>query len=250
MGHVHLAGADGYGFDRRRPGEANLQVFLLGRFEVLSNGSSLQLANDAARLVAYLALRSRPQSRLSVSAALWPDTAQDRASARLRAALWKVRRVERALLVADGCHLKLDHRVAVDAHDLSTPVPLAHGTTSELWRVDDLLPDWDEDWLPLERERVRQLRLHRLEEWGIRLMESGQYRSATEVLQAAVAAEPLRESARRLLIAAHVEAGNVAEAVRQYDEFAGLLRKELGVCPTSAMQELVRKLVDARPGRG
>ena len=46
---------------------------------------------------------------------------------------------------------------------------------------------------------------------------------------AAVAAEPLRESARRVLIRAYRAEGNVADAVRQFESFRTVLRDELGV---------------------
>lgn len=42
----------------------------------------------------------------------------------------------------------------------------------------------------------------------------------------AVAADPLRESARRQLILVHIEEGNFAEALRQYDVYRKLLRAE------------------------
>jgi DNA-binding SARP family transcriptional activator len=44
----------------------------------------------------------------------------------------------------------------------------------------DLLPGWDEDWLQLERERHRQLRIHALEALSQRLTSGGQYAAAID----------------------------------------------------------------------
>jgi hypothetical protein len=44
---------------------------------------------------------------------------------------------------------------------------LAEALAANLY--EDLLPAWDDDWLVLERERHRQLRLHALENLSARL---------------------------------------------------------------------------------
>ena len=59
----------------------------------------------------------------------------------------------------------------------------------------DLLPDWDEDWIQFERERLRQLRVHALEALCRRLSECGRHEEAVDAGQATMAAEPLREAA-------------------------------------------------------
>ena len=62
---------------------------------------------------------------------------------------------------------------------------------------------------------------------------------AVEAAMAAVAAEPLRESAQRVLIAAHMAEGNTFEAVRQFDAFALLLDDALGIEPSEATRALL-----------
>ena len=57
----------------------------------------------------------------------------------------------------------------------------------------DLLEDWDEDWVTFERERVRQLRLHRLEQLSDRACAAGHFGLA---LQAALAVAGLFAAAR------------------------------------------------------
>jgi DNA-binding SARP family transcriptional activator len=55
----------------------------------------------------------------------------------------------------------------------------------------------------------------------------------------AVAEEPLRESAQRALVAAHLVAGDAAAARTAYADFADLLRTTLGVAPSRRINELV-----------
>ena len=56
---------------------------------------------------------------------------------------------------------------------------------------------------------------------------------------AAVAGEPLRESAHRALITAYLAEGNRSEALRQYRFFRHLLADELGLEPSPLMESLV-----------
>jgi DNA-binding SARP family transcriptional activator len=48
----------------------------------------------------------------------------------------------------------------------------------------------------------------------------------------AISAEPLRESAHRSLIKAHIAEGNLTEARRAYLAYRGLVQRELGVLPS------------------
>ncbi|WP_236681061.1 AfsR/SARP family transcriptional regulator [Streptomyces siderophoricus] len=108
------------------------------------------------------------------------------------------------------------------------------------------MPDWPDEWVTTERERFRQIRLHALEALCRRLTELGEHRSAIDAGLSAVAADPLRETAQRVLMEAHLAEGNLSEAVRQYRTYAGLLRRELGVEPTVHLTSLLPQA--ARPG--
>jgi DNA-binding SARP family transcriptional activator len=106
----------------------------------------------------------------------------------------------------------------------------------------DLLPDWYDDWVLIERERFRQLRLHALEALCEALGGAGAYGMAIEAGLACVAAEPLRESAHRALMKVHLAEGNPAEAVRQYRLYRKLAAEELGLAPSGQMQHIVQAL--------
>jgi DNA-binding SARP family transcriptional activator len=85
----------------------------------------------------------------------------------------------------------------------------------------------------MERERVRQRILHALEALSEWLAAAGRFADAVEAAMLATSAEPLRESAQRALIRAHAAEGNLTEARRSYRSYQDLLRRELGVAPSS-----------------
>jgi DNA-binding SARP family transcriptional activator len=226
-----------------------VQVFLtmLGGFELRSRGERVILPPSAERVVAYLALHQGPASRSNVAGNLWLDVSEDRAMGNLRSALWRLRRPGVSIVETAGDHLFLAADVEVDFRELSMAARrLMDGApstdTTQLERLatsSDLLLDWYEDWVLLEREHFRQLRLQALERLALELTACGQYGRAVETALAAVATEPLRESAHRALISVHLAQGNRGEAIRQYCIYKRLMREELDLEPSGQIDELI-----------
>jgi DNA-binding SARP family transcriptional activator len=146
------------------------------------------------------------------------------------------------LSLAPGLTIDVQERVACARRILEGRTTYHDTDLDELVGDGDLLADWYEDWLLIERERLRQLRLHALEALGGQLLADGRFGSAVEAGLAAVNSEPLRESAQRLLISAHLAEGNAADALRQYDRYSMLLGRELGLAPSAKMTTLVSGL--------
>jgi DNA-binding SARP family transcriptional activator len=105
----------------------------------------------------------------------------------------------------------------------------------------DLLPEWDDQWVVIDRERLRQLRLHALESLAEQCVRAGRFGDAIEACQLAVGAEPLRDSAHRTLIRAYLAEGNRAMAVRHFELYENLLRAELGLEPPAEVRDLVSR---------
>jgi len=103
----------------------------------------------------------------------------------------------------------------------------------------ELLPDWYDDWVVFERERLRELRLHALEALAARWVEERRYAEAVEAALAAVHAEPLRETAQRVLLQAYIAEGNRARAIRHFANYKVLLAQELGIEPARATAALL-----------
>ncbi len=109
-----------------------------------------------------------------------------------------------------------------------------------LWQ--ELLPGWYDDWILLERERHRQLVLLALEALSEHCTDIGRFDAAVLAALAAVEREPLRESAHRALIRAHLADGNVAEAMRRFRLYEQLAQDDLGVDPSPKMTALLEGL--------
>jgi DNA-binding SARP family transcriptional activator len=176
------------------------------------------------------------------------DTTEDRASANLRTALWKLHSLRDRLVHGFGRYLEVAPDVSVDLKEL---VARARGLIAaaddddevdlaEVGELDaDLLPHWDDDWVLFERERLRQLRVHAMEALCRRLSQAGRHGEAVDAGLSAVAAEPLRESGQRVLIEAHLEEGNLYEARRQFEIYRSLLWEQLRVFPSVSLCSLV-----------
>lgn len=213
------------------------------------------LPHGAQRLLAHLCLAGRPP-RAAVAGHLWPDVPEVHAQGSLRSALWRLNKVAPGLVEVSGHCLSLSAGVRVDVRELGEWArrvrdPRCRPDDVEVPDVGlrgDLLPGWYDDWVLLERERLRQLRLHALELAAERLAAAGRYGDALQAAYAAMRAEPLRESAHRTVVRVHLAEGNVGEATRAYEQFRALLADELGVAPSGQMLDLVRSA--GADGRG
>ncbi|MBB3084068.1 AfsR/SARP family transcriptional regulator [Geodermatophilus sabuli] len=179
---------------------------------------------------------------------LWPDVPEEHAQGSLRSALWRLQKAAPGLLDVSGDALTLAAGVRVDVRELEewarkVSTPDAGGADLEITCAGlhgELLPGWCDDWVLLERERLRQLRMHALEVLAVRLATVGRHGEALQAAYTAVGEEPLRESAHRAVVRVHLAEGNLAEAVRAYEQFRTRLLDELGIVPTEQMTRLIR----------
>jgi DNA-binding SARP family transcriptional activator len=223
-----------------------VELRLLGGFELALAGEPIGMPRSAQRVLAFLALQSKPVDRAYVAGTLWIDAPEVRAHASLRSSLWRIRHVCPRLVTGRGQQLRLDDDVGVDLRASMDAARQALAGEAlyvhPLLLSGDLLPDWYDDWLVLERERHRQLRLHALDYLCERLVDAGRFDDALEVGLAAITTEPLRESAHRSVIRIYLAEGNAAEAIRQYHLFRRLLREQLGLEPSTLLQRLIAGL--------
>jgi DNA-binding SARP family transcriptional activator len=228
----------------------SVRLSLFGGFTLNVASRRVLLPRHARRVLAYLALatsRTNDIDRRLLAERLWPDSSADRSAASLRTALWRIRREATGLVHTDTERVSLGRGVAVDVHGfrclvarlLSTDYEPQPEELQSLIDAVDVLPTWDEDWLVLPREQLRQKRLAALESAARRLCQQGRFLPAIELMLVVIAAEPLRESAHAMLIDTHLRQGNTADARWQLLSFARELWSELSVHPSP---ELLRKL--------
>lgn len=228
-----------------------VNLSLLEGFDLRCDGRPVLLPVTAQRVVAFLALHDHDLQRPYVAGSLWREATEERASANLRSALWRIHRSGLHLVQAGRNYLGLAPDVRVDVRELLSQARALLGgdpdvTVDERFLAMDLLPDWYDEWLIVEREPLRQLRLHALEALTERLIAEGKYGHAANAALAAVRAEPLRETPHRLLVTLHLLEGNRVEALREYRAYKESLWNELRIEPSPRMEEAVVELTVAR----
>jgi DNA-binding SARP family transcriptional activator len=227
-------------------GHARLGIQLMGRFRLSTGLRSHDLPTSATRVIAFLALRPVAHQRSHVAGQLWPDVTEQRARANLRNAVWKANTAVDGLVEGDTETIRLCENVEVDiallqaaARELLGRSGPIDGSISPHIFAEEMLLGWDDDWALFERERIKQLCLHALEALSVMHLEAGAPAAAIDAALFAVRLEPLRESAHRAISRAHLEEGNMAQAVRQFKTYREILNRELGLLPSAGYHELL-----------
>jgi DNA-binding SARP family transcriptional activator len=227
-----------------------MELDLLGSFRLRRDGEPVRLAMNSQRLLCFLALHDGFLLRHYVAGSLWGDTTDRQAAGSLRSALWRLGVLTPVLIEIADAHMRLFPSVRVDvrasdafARRVLEPEQELSGTDLEDARLaEDLLPDWTEDWVLTRRDHHTQLRVRALEALCLRLSAAGRAGAAVQAGMLATAGDPLRESAHRALVIAHLSEGNLAAAAKQYAALRWLLWEELGVEPSAETKALVAVL--------
>jgi len=238
---------------------AGTVLHLLAGPYVTVDGRRWDPPEGARRVLVLVALHVGRLPRGRVASALWPSCDEDRAAGNLRSSLWRLRGAGVHLLDVDRSSVGLAAGIVVDVRLVGDrAVRLINGAPrpedlamDRAWaEALDLLPGWYEDWALLERERIRHRALHGLDALSRELVRRGRCGEAIDAALAAVAAEPLRETAHRRLIEAHLAEGNVVEALRAHRAYADLVDRELGVSASEQLRDLVQPQAVRLPAPG
>src|SRR5262245_9567836 len=245
---------------------ALVAVKILGGFEAQTGaGRALILPTKKSQaLFAYLALHpDRPCSRETLTALLWGDTPDLQARQSLRQAVYHIRRAlgedrldivggETVTLPAaalDVDALNFERRVRLATPEaLDAALGLYRGDLLEGLAIKEAAFD---EWLLVERERLRELALEALARVLGSYMKAGDNERAIQSALRLLALDPLQEAAHRALMRLYVREGRRAAALRQYQTCVGILQKELGAEPEPETQQLYQQIVPQpamRPG--
>ena len=226
---------------------------MLGSFRVRVEGEEIDFPPIVQRAIAYLAVVRRPIPRNVMVETLWPEGPEARGRARLRNVIWKANSTVSGLVVSREMGVDLSHEATVDYSLARAACHQALGSGGRPGVLphdadllfEDLLPDWDEEWLDSERRAYNMFRVRALEREARRLFHGGRFFEAEQACEAIIASEPYRESARLLLAELHLAEGNGGLAMQELVGFTELLRQELGVAPNGEIQRLISSLAEA-----
>src|SRR2546423_2080291 len=242
------------------------RIELCGRLLVEIDGEGLQGAlpgRQGRLLFAYLVLnRGRPVRRDELVDALWSENGQpESADALLRPPLSRLRKALGPGRVEGRTELTLvlppdawvDWEVAHAALS-RTRDALGKGDHRAAWdaanEVADIagggaLPGLEADWIDERRRELADLRVEALEAAAAAgaVLGGAHLAGAERAAHAAVQAAPFRESARAALMEVLRAGGNVAEALRVYEDLRTMLRDELGTPPSARVMALHERLL-------
>ncbi len=255
-----------------------LSLDLLGTFSATLDGHAIGSfrSNKVRALLAYLAVEAgRPHSRASLAALFWPESSDQDALRNLRVTLHRLRRAlddaaagagDRALQIV-GSQIQLDREVVT----LDVAVFLdrleevsAHGHTSSdlcalcVERLEqavvlyggELLAGFElvdappfEEWVLVERERLRRLCLWALGTLALAYEQQGELEQALALARRELALDSYREESYRRIMRLLALSGKRSEAIACFMECQRVLVDELGIEPdaeTIALGERIR----------
>lgn len=243
------------------------RIQLCGRFVAEIDGARIEeeLPGRKGRMVfAYLVLkRGRPLPRDELLVAGWGEDFPVEARSALSVLLSKLRhgvgadrlrgRAEIELLLPRGTFV--DAEAALEgAHRAESYVAERHwaqawGPAGVAYHVATrpFLTGLEAPWIDEWRRRLQDVRLRGLECFAAASLGLGGPALAQAEERARMLTElaPYRESGHCLLLEALERRGNVAEALRAHERLRVLLREELGVAPSAAVQAIHRRLLQS-----
>jgi DNA-binding SARP family transcriptional activator len=243
------------------------RIQLCGRFIADIDGSRIEdaLPGRLGRILfAYLVLnRGRPVPRDTLLMAGWGEDAPAEARNALNVLLSKLRhglgaghlrgRTEIELLLPPA--IFVDAEAALEgAHRAESAI--AEGRWAQAWgpagiayhvATRPFLTGLEAPWIDVWRRRLDEVRVRGLECFAAASLGLGGPALAQAEERARMLTElaPYRETGHHLLMEALARRGNVAEALRAYERLRVLLRTELGIAPSPAVQGVHRRLLES-----
>jgi adenylate cyclase len=247
-----------------RSAVAKLEISLFGglwaRFP-MGRGVALPGRKDCA-LLGYLAVSPGvPFPREKLASLLWGNSGDRQARDSLKQSLLRLRRslgpTASMLLVTNrrsvtlvGDHVAVDVALFEKLLDDATPEALERALG--LYRG-DLLDGTQvrdpafEDWLLIERQRLRGLAIEAATRLMMQSLAAGSLDRAVTAARRLLSLEPLHEAACRLLMQAHADRGERAQGLKLFESLRDRLWQELGVRPEPDTVELYQSIRQQRP---
>jgi DNA-binding SARP family transcriptional activator len=243
----------------------HVRFSLLGRCEIATRHFPLiTFPKSCEGLVAMLAMsKGKGVDRFRAAQLLWPDYGEQRARQNLSTALWRLKSAHRSLesLFAQDCssriHFAPDVRFSSDvqrfellasgilAGQAKRPraIQVLRERRAEALYNGQAFLGIDAEWADVERERLHTLFLDLLHHMALGRFEHGEIADCIRIGQQLITLDPYREDVHRLLMRAHMKAGNRAKAILQYRMCEGEISQALGTAPMPETVELYESFI-------
>ncbi len=219
-----------------------LEITTFGGLTILHQGEPVTglASRKAEALLVYVACAARPRPREVLAELLWDERTQARASSNLRVVLSSLRKQLASFvdITRDSVALNPDAQVWVDATVFEERLDSGHVEEAAALYHGDFLEGYFvrgsrgfEDWLTLERERLRQKVLEALGDLVAIHLKTGRYREGIPHARRLVQLDPYLEEAHCQLMRLQAYSGERGAALTQYETCRRILEEELGVEP-------------------
>ncbi len=237
-----------------------LEINLLGDPSINLPGqvTPLALLAKGQALLYYLATTRQPAARQRLAGLLWSDQPEEDARRNLRVTLNAVQQALPGALLAGRAEISLDLTgCRIDLAELWAGLRSADwGQRAQaLARYrGDLLAGLSlrgaplfEEWLVIERERLRQAVLEAWKALAGEALAQGQGQAVLPFAAQAQEFDRLDEDTHYLLMQLYAAAGQPGAALRQFERCRSLLAQELGLEPAARTRQLYERLRQAMP---
>ncbi|RVD43673.1 alpha/beta fold hydrolase [Mesorhizobium sp. M4A.F.Ca.ET.020.02.1.1] len=233
-------------------------LYLLGGFDFAGVGAAAPAFSRKARaMVAYLALQAgQAQSREKLAALLWSLHGETQARMSLRQAVSAVRKAMQrsggGRFLTEGANIALH----LDDFDFDVARFEALATSGSIEDLEqalvvyrgDLLDGHGlkeepfEDWLRVERERLRMMAVAALDRLVTQYGTANDFASCARAAARLLAMEPLREDIHRALMRSFAAQGRINLALKQYELCRDALERDLALAPEPETRQLYETL--------
>jgi len=247
---------------------AQLQISLFGKLYCAIDSIPLSglESRRAQELLAYLALKQRPQHREALAVTLWGDRPDQQARKTLRQALWLLQtaletsaadnRPPFLLVEGDTIGFHPCAELWIDAGIMELAYAKIQTHNGDMLREEqtaevrcavqlyqgDLLQGWYEDWCIAERERHQHMYLALLEKLMEYYEAIADYQAGLECGMQILHCDRAREQTHRRQMRLYYLKGERTEALQQYATCVNALSDELGVGPSRGTKHLYEQI--------
>jgi predicted ATPase/two-component SAPR family response regulator len=229
-----------------------------------------------ARELLYYLVDAPQRTRGQIVLALWPDAAEEQASALMRATLYHLRKtlgnaalalrthagyefnralpywydVERFESLIDQAQAVKETQSGMDsAQRFATSIELL-AEACALYRGDYLADLPPHEWIIQRQAELRRRYIEAQFRLGMAYQGQGNHRQALACYQRVTSSDPYHEQAHAAILRCYVLLEQRSQAIRYYRDLRAYLREELGVAPDPHITSYVKTLLsqaDVRP---
>jgi len=230
-----------------------IEFRLLGQFSVRRDNSPVEIRSRPAQtLLAYLLLTPNSSHRREkLAGLLWPDATDANSRSYLRKALWQMRKSlppqhgggddyfsADDISIAFNASSEYWLDAAVVGAALAEGAPMEDLIEAVSTYQGELLPGFYEEWVALERDRLKSAFEQKMNVLIAQLLEHGRWAQIVEWAERWIALGEAPEPAYRALMMAHANTGDMAKVAVVYARCVEALHKDLGVKPSKQTQAL------------